>query len=183
MLIVLYVTFSYSHLLSKSQMLSSFRNMGAKLSLFTERWVPDAWVICMILTAVAVLLSIFGAGATVEEAVLAWGDGVWNLLGLAMQFTIAMVAASACVFSRPVLSTESGKTNSSSFASWSFLTHHGLSQLGTLSSLLRSIYTIYPPEKPKGGCTGPHMCVLYRTWHRLARRPFRICASHSSDSR
>lgn len=83
-------------------MLSSFRNMGAKLSLFTERWVPDAWVICMILTAVAVLLSIFGAGATVEEAVLAWGDGVWNLLGLAMQFTIAMVAASACVSSRPV---------------------------------------------------------------------------------
>ena len=37
--------------------------MGAKLSVFTERWVPDAWVICMILTAVAILLCIFGAGA------------------------------------------------------------------------------------------------------------------------
>jgi short-chain fatty acids transporter len=38
----------------------------------------------------------------VQEAVLAWGDGVWVLLTLAMQFTIAMVAAHACVSSRPV---------------------------------------------------------------------------------
>ncbi len=84
------------------EILSGFRAIGARLSVFTERWVPDAWVICMILTTVAILLCIFGAGATVEETVLAWGEGVWNLLSLAMQFTIAMVAASACVSSRPV---------------------------------------------------------------------------------
>ena len=84
------------------EILSGFRSVGARLSVFTERWVPDAWVICMILTTVAILLCIFGAGATVEETILAWGEGVWNLLGLAMQFTIAMVAASACVSSRPV---------------------------------------------------------------------------------
>ncbi|MEE2678252.1 MAG: TIGR00366 family protein [Myxococcota bacterium] len=78
------------------------RNLGAGLSRFTERWVPDAWVICMILTAFALLLAVGGAGASVEEAVLAWGDGVWVLLRLAMQFTIAMVAAHACVASRPV---------------------------------------------------------------------------------
>jgi short-chain fatty acids transporter len=56
----------------------------------------------MMLTAVAILLCIFGAGATVEETVLAWGDGVWSLLGLAMQFTIAMVAAHACAASPPI---------------------------------------------------------------------------------
>ena len=84
------------------EILSGFRAIGARLSVFTERWVPDAWVICMILTTVAILLCIFGAGATVEETILAWGEGVWNLLSLAMQFTIAMVAASACVSSRPV---------------------------------------------------------------------------------
>jgi short-chain fatty acids transporter len=49
------------------------RDLGAGLSRFTERWVPDSWVICMILTTIA-----------------------------AMQFTIAMVAAHACVSSRPV---------------------------------------------------------------------------------
>jgi len=82
--------------------LDSLRALGASLSRFTERWVPDAWVICMMLTAFALLLAIGGAGVGVEEAALAWGGGVWNLLELAMQFTIAMVAAHACVSSRPV---------------------------------------------------------------------------------
>jgi len=82
--------------------LDLFRDLGVLLSRITERWVPDAWVICMILTAIALVLAIVGAGAGVEEAVLAWGDGVWILLTLAMQFTIAMVAAHACVSSRPI---------------------------------------------------------------------------------
>ncbi|MCH8083175.1 MAG: short-chain fatty acid transporter [Myxococcales bacterium] len=83
-------------------MLDTFRDLGAGLSRFTERWVPDSWVICMILTSAALLLAVFGADVGVEEAVLAWGDGVWILLSLAMQFTIAMVAAHACV-SSPVV--------------------------------------------------------------------------------
>ncbi len=84
------------------KLLDTFRAVGAAVSNVTERWVPDAWVICMMLTSVAIALCIFGAGAGVEETVLAWGQGVWVLLGLAMQFTIAMVAAYACVASRPV---------------------------------------------------------------------------------
>ena len=83
-------------------MLESLSRLGGALSEFTERWVPDAWVICMILTTLALGLTIVGAGAGVEEAILAWGDGVWTLLTLAMQFTIALVAAHACVASRPV---------------------------------------------------------------------------------
>jgi short-chain fatty acids transporter len=83
-------------------LLAALQSLGARLSSVTERWVPDSWVICMILTAIALGLAIGGAGAGVEEALLAWGDGVWVLLTLAMQFTIAMVAAHACVSSRPV---------------------------------------------------------------------------------
>ena len=82
--------------------LDRLRNLGVALSRITERWVPDSWVVCMILTAIALALAIGGAGAGVEEAILAWGDGVWVLLTLAMQFTIAMVAAHACVSSRPI---------------------------------------------------------------------------------
>jgi short-chain fatty acids transporter len=56
----------------------------------------------MVLTGVAILLAMTGAGASLNEAVLAWGGGMWSLLELAMQFTVAMVAAHACVSSRPV---------------------------------------------------------------------------------
>jgi short-chain fatty acids transporter len=56
----------------------------------------------MLLTSVALALAIAGAGAGVEQTVLAWGNGMWSLLELAMQFTIIMVMAHACVASRPV---------------------------------------------------------------------------------
>ena len=77
-------------------------NLGESLSRFTQRWIPDSWVVCMMLTVGAILLAIFGAGAGINETVLAWGGGLWALLELAMQFTIAMIAAHACVSSRPV---------------------------------------------------------------------------------
>ena len=56
----------------------------------------------MVLTTVAILLAMAGAGASLNESILAWGDGMWSLLELAMQFSIAMIAAHACVSSRPV---------------------------------------------------------------------------------
>jgi len=82
--------------------LDPLRDLGAGLTRVTERWVPDAWVLCMMLTAIALALAVGGAGVGVQDAVLAWGEGVWSLLALAMQFTIALVAAHACVASRPV---------------------------------------------------------------------------------
>jgi short-chain fatty acids transporter len=83
-------------------LLDLLRDLGAALSRFTERWVPDSWVICMMLTTIAFALALLGAGVGAQQAVLAWGEGVWVLLTLAMQFTIAMVAAHACVSSPPV---------------------------------------------------------------------------------
>ena len=77
-------------------------SLGERLSSFTQRWIPDSWTVCMVLTVVAILLAMTGAGASLNESVLAWGGGMWSLLELAMQFAIAMVAAHACVSSRPV---------------------------------------------------------------------------------
>lgn len=75
--------------------------LGESLSRFTQRWIPDSWVVCMSLTVLAMALAVFGAGAGVNQTVLAWGGGMWALLELAMQFTIALIAAHACVSSRP----------------------------------------------------------------------------------
>jgi short-chain fatty acids transporter len=79
-----------------------FSTLGARLSRFTERWIPDSWVICMMLTVIVFVLAVAGAGASVRGSALAWGGGMWTLLQLAMQFSIAMITAHACVSSRPV---------------------------------------------------------------------------------
>ena len=34
-------------------------DLGARLTRITERWFPDSWVVCMILTAIALLLAVF----------------------------------------------------------------------------------------------------------------------------
>jgi len=83
-------------------LLEPARRAGAALSRFTERWIPDSWVICMILTVLAFALAVLGARIGLQEAVLAWGRGMWSLHTLAMQFSIALVAAYACAASPPV---------------------------------------------------------------------------------
>ncbi len=77
-------------------------DLGDRLCRFTQRWIPDSWVVCMLLTVAAILLAMLGAGASLDESVRAWGDGMWALLELGMQFSLAMIAAHACVSSRPV---------------------------------------------------------------------------------
>ena len=51
-------------------------DLGDRLSTFTQRWIPDSWVVCMILTVVAILLAIVGAGAGL------YGDSTTNLIQL-----------------------------------------------------------------------------------------------------
>ena len=87
---------------STSGIVAIVGDLGDRLCRFTQRWIPDSWVVCMLLTVAALLLAMFGAGASLNESVLAWGDGMWALLELGMQFSIAMIAAHACVSSRPV---------------------------------------------------------------------------------
>ena len=84
-----------------SWLITAVGNLGESLSRFTQRWIPDSWVVCMILTVLAALLAMFGADATLNETVLAWGGGMWILLELAMQFTIALIAACGYFSSSP----------------------------------------------------------------------------------
>lgn len=77
-------------------------DLGERLSRVTERWIPDSWVICMMLTVIVIALAVMGAGSSVQSAVLAWGAGMWTLLPLAMQLSLAMITAHACVSSRPI---------------------------------------------------------------------------------
>ena len=75
---------------------------GMTLTRWTERWIPDSWVIAVMLTLVVALLAITVGGASPATALTAWGDGLWALLSLTMQFTVMMVVAYACAVSPPL---------------------------------------------------------------------------------
>ena len=75
---------------------------GMTLTRWTERWIPDSWVIAVMLTLVVALLALTVGGASPATVLTAWGDGLWALLSLTMQFTVMMVVAYACAVSPPL---------------------------------------------------------------------------------
>lgn len=83
------------------------RDFGSRLSRGLSKWVPDTWQACLVLTVIsASAYTILYTGHhpldRIHQAMLDWGEGVWSLLELAMQFTIALVAANACASTAPV---------------------------------------------------------------------------------
>ena len=72
------------------------------LTSWTERWVPDSWVIAVVLTLVVAVMAMTVGGASPAEALDGWGRGFWALLTFAMQLTLMMVASYACAVSPPM---------------------------------------------------------------------------------
>lgn len=68
--------------------------MLTKISLFfdrlMQRFIPDPFVITLLLTLVVFVLSVFLTPTTPTQAVLYWGDGFWNLLVFTMQMVLIL---------------------------------------------------------------------------------------------
>ena len=64
---------------------------GAALTIWTERWIPDALVIVWILTAACFIFALLWGDASPVSAVKAWGNGFWVLLEFGMQVCLTMM--------------------------------------------------------------------------------------------
>ncbi len=60
-----------------------------------ERWVPDSYVIALVLTIVAVILAKLFTPSGPYEIVQAWGNGFWTLLEFAMQMSLIVITGYA----------------------------------------------------------------------------------------
>lgn len=60
-----------------------------------ERFLPDAFVFCIILTIVVFIAAIPVTGMNPIQVAAAWGSGVWNLLAFSMQMALVLVLGSA----------------------------------------------------------------------------------------
>ncbi len=58
---------------------------------WSTRWVPDSWVIAVILTIVAYFLGLFFTKSTPFQLVQAWGQGFWVLLSFGMQMCLIIM--------------------------------------------------------------------------------------------
>jgi len=58
---------------------------------WSTRWVPDSWVIAVILTIVAYILGLIFTKSSPFQLVQAWGQGFWVLLSFAMQMCLIIM--------------------------------------------------------------------------------------------
>jgi short-chain fatty acids transporter len=85
------------------------KDWGDALTRWTERWIPDALVIVIILSIVTFILALtwgfkpeVGIGSRAFESVLAWGKGFWELLTFAMQMCLIMMTGYILACSPPI---------------------------------------------------------------------------------
>lgn len=60
-----------------------------------QRYLPDPFIFCIILTIVVFIAAIPAAGATPLQVVGFWGTSIWSLLAFSMQMALVLVLGSA----------------------------------------------------------------------------------------
>lgn len=76
--------------------LNKFRDFALATSNWTQKWVPDAWIIAIILSLIIFGMALSFGNASPNQAVQVWGKGLWVLLPLMAQFSFAIIVAYVC---------------------------------------------------------------------------------------
>lgn len=71
-------------------------------SRLVQRWLPDAFVIAIILSAMVFFSGFIFQGQTVTAMADHWGNGVWKLLGFSMQMVLILVLGTVLAMSKPI---------------------------------------------------------------------------------
>jgi len=85
------------------------KDWGDALTRWTERWIPDAFVIVILLSIVTFILALIwgfkpevGVGSRAFDSIKAWGNGFWALLAFGMQMCLIMMTGYILACSPPV---------------------------------------------------------------------------------
>lgn len=71
-------------------MLAGLSRVATALTAFSQRWIPSAFAIAVILTFVTYAIALL-AGASPSQTLVAWGNGFWTLLPFAMQMSLVIL--------------------------------------------------------------------------------------------
>jgi len=85
------------------------KDWGDGMTRWTERWIPDALVIVIVLSFVTYIFALIwgfkpevSIGSRAYESIQAWGKGFWELLAFAMQMCLIMMTGYILACSPPV---------------------------------------------------------------------------------
>ncbi|MDR2523499.1 MAG: short-chain fatty acid transporter [Synergistaceae bacterium] len=67
-----------------------------------QKYLPDAFLFAVVLTFIAFGAALLVTGKSVIEVLNAWGDGLWGLLGFAMQMILIVVTGHTMAISKPM---------------------------------------------------------------------------------
>ena len=70
--------------------MESLSRIAEALGRWTTRWVPSAFSIAVLLTALTAVLAATWGGASPTLVLKSWGGGFWELLTLSMQMALVM---------------------------------------------------------------------------------------------
>ena len=86
---------------------SALQRLGNRLSGLAQRYVPQPFVLALVLTTASLVLGLFHTGFDTERVLRAWWDGdgsgrgFWSLLGFGMQMCLILVTGHALATSPP----------------------------------------------------------------------------------
>jgi short-chain fatty acids transporter len=67
------------------------QRLAGAMTRWSTRWVPDAWIIAVILSVITYVLGLAFTRSTPYQLVQYWGNGFWILLSFAMQMSLIIV--------------------------------------------------------------------------------------------
>ncbi len=82
--------------------ISMLQRMATALTRWSTRWVPDAWVIAVLLSLFAFIVALIFTKSTVYQLIQYWGRGFWVLLSFAMQMSLIIMTGYILAVSPPV---------------------------------------------------------------------------------
>src|SRR6185295_2465912 len=78
------------------------QRVARALTAWSTRWVPDAWVIAVLLSVLAFALGIVFTDAGPIDLLRAWGGGFWELLSFGMQMCLIILTGYVLAVSGPM---------------------------------------------------------------------------------
>ncbi|HKV73825.1 MAG TPA: TIGR00366 family protein [Gemmatimonadales bacterium] len=73
-----------------------------RLTSFSEKYVPDAFIFALLATGLAVLGGLTIGGANLGKVVQSWGDGFWGLIPFTMQMALVIITGTVVATAAPV---------------------------------------------------------------------------------